>query len=82
MEKEGPCLWSLFRDQRRRAARRKEESGGEKERATAGVAGRDAIPPTSDSSIVEEGGQLDRRVVFRPEMMFRDVVFREQPLLL
>ena len=36
---------SLFRDQRRREARRKEESG-EEERATAGMAGRDSVPPS------------------------------------
>ena len=38
---------SLFGDQWRQAARRKEESGGKKERATAGMAGRDAVPPSS-----------------------------------
>ena len=38
---------SLFGDQRRRTAKRKEESSGEKERATAGLAGRDAVPPSS-----------------------------------
>ena len=41
------CGASLFGDERIRAARRKEESGGEKERATAGMTGRDAIPPSS-----------------------------------
>ena len=40
------CGANLFGDKRRRAARRK-ESGGEKERATVGMAGRDAIPPSS-----------------------------------
>ena len=45
---EGQFFWSqIFLDQRRRAARRKEESGGENERATAGMAGRDAVPPSS-----------------------------------
>ena len=38
----------FFRDQRRRAARRKEKSGGEKERATAGMSGRDAVLPSSE----------------------------------
>ena len=42
------CGAKLFRDQRRRAARRKEESGGEKERATAGMGGRDAVLPSSE----------------------------------
>ena len=42
------CCWSQhFGDQRRRAARRKKETGGEKERATAGMAGRDAVPQSS-----------------------------------
>ena len=41
------CAASPFGDQRRRAARRKEESGGEKERATAGMAGRGAVPPST-----------------------------------
>ena len=41
------CGTSLFADQQRRAARRKKESCGEKERATAGMAGRDAVPPSS-----------------------------------
>ena len=41
------CGASLFGDQRRRAARRKEESGGENERATVGMAGRDAVPLSS-----------------------------------
>ena len=38
-----------------------------------------------NSSIVEEGGQLDRRVLFGPRddvFVETDVVFREQPLLL
>ena len=59
---------SLFGDQRRRAARRKEESGGEKERVTAGVAGRDAVPPSSGffdgGRGSREGSLIDRRVVF------------------
>ena len=38
---------SRFGDERRPAARRKEESGGLKERATAGLTGRAAVPPSS-----------------------------------
>ena len=37
----------LFGDQRLQAARRKEEFGGEKERDTADMKGRDAVPPCS-----------------------------------
>ena len=52
---------SLFGDQRKRAARRNEESGGEKERATAGMAGRDAVLPSrgfSDGGRESRGGSL------------------------
>ena len=71
------CRANLFGDQRRRAARRKEESGGEKERATAGISGRDAITPSSGFFDGGEGGQLDSRVVFGP----RDDVFVETSFL-
>ena len=37
----------VFEDQRRHAARRKEQSGGEKARATIGMAGICAVPPSS-----------------------------------
>ena len=40
------CGASCLGDQRRRVARRREESGGEKG-ATAGMARRDAVPPSS-----------------------------------
>ena len=35
-----------------------------------------------NSSMVEEGGQLDRRVVFGPGDFCGDVFFSEKPLLL
>ena len=38
------------------------KSRGEKKRATASMAVRDVIPPSSDASMEEEGGQLNRRV--------------------
>ena len=41
------CGASRFGGEQQRVARRKEEFGGEKERATAGMAGRDDIPPSS-----------------------------------
>ena len=49
-------MWSQpsRRPAEKRAVRRKEESGGEKERATAGMAGRDAVPPSSGFS---DGGR-------------------------
>ena len=55
---------SLFGHQRRRATRRKEESGGEKERATAGMAWRAAVPLSSrffnGGRGSKQEGQLDR----------------------
>ena len=54
------CGAGFFGDQQRRASRRKEESAGEKERATVVWQGELLHRHRRVSSMVEEGGQLDR----------------------